>query len=91
MRAAYQFSVRAAFNGGKMLRSSELTQSCRLRVTNGPRGPLCPTSVDPPIPDEIAALRKSAVPCQYPTHAPQQTRVYGLQKGRVTTCQLETS
>ena len=32
-----------------------------------------PTSVDPPIPDEIAATRKSAVPCQEETHAPQQS------------------
>jgi hypothetical protein len=35
-----------------------------LRVTNGPQGQTHPTSVDPPIPDEIAAVRKSAVPCQ---------------------------
>jgi hypothetical protein len=32
MRAAYQFSLRAAFNGKKMLRSSEVTHSCKLRV-----------------------------------------------------------
>jgi hypothetical protein len=35
----------------------------QLRVTNGPRGHVSGTSVDPPIPDEIAAARKSAVPC----------------------------
>jgi len=32
-------------------------------VNYGPRGHAHRTSVDPPIPDEIAAARKSAVPC----------------------------
>ena len=41
------------------------------RHTNGPRGHARRTSVDPPIPDEIAAARKSAVPCQVQTHAAQ--------------------
>ena len=35
------------------------------RVTNGPRGHARRTSVDPPIPNEIAAARKSAVPCRF--------------------------
>ena len=36
-------------------------------VTNGPHRHARRTSVDPPIPDEIAAARKSAVPCQKET------------------------
>jgi hypothetical protein len=39
-------------------------QQRQLWVTNGPQDQTHPTSVDPPIPDEIAATRKSAVPCQ---------------------------
>jgi hypothetical protein len=47
-------------------------KQCLPRVTNGPRGPARRASVDPPIPDEISAARKSAVPCQKETRAPQQ-------------------
>ena len=43
-----------------------------LWITNGPRGHARRTSVDPPIPDEIAAGRKSAVP---PRHSYDPVRL----------------
>ena len=47
----------------------------RLRVTNSSRGHVRRTSVDPPIPDEIAAARKSAVSCHFQTIALHQARL----------------
>jgi hypothetical protein len=56
-------------------RSAAFQQLRQSWVTNGPQDQTQPTSVDPPIPDEIAATRKSAVPCQEQTYPIAQSNL----------------